>query len=272
MAVLGAAAYAEGDPETVQRSLDAALAAGVNHLDIAPRYGRAEALVGPLLPARRPRLFVASKTTRHHPDGVRAQLETSLERLGCDHFDLYQLHAVTDLDEIDRRAGAVQAVLEARGQGLCRFAGITGHGLGAPAAHLAALRRYDLDTVMFPLNPRLWADPSYRADAEALLEHAAAHDVGVMVIKAVAARPWGERPRSAATWYEPYADEEGVRRGVAFALSTPGVHALCTPGDVALLAATVQAVANWRPMTGAERDAAVAACAAEPHIFPMPVA
>ena len=92
-------------------------------------------------------------------EGVRAQLEESLGLLNCDRFDLYQLHAVTDLDELDARADAVEAIMSARDEGLCRWVGITGHNLTAPAAHLEALRRYDLDTVMFPVNPRLWSDP-----------------------------------------------------------------------------------------------------------------
>ena len=136
---------------------------------MAPQYGRAQELVGPLIPAVRDRLFVACKTLRHDPDGVRAQLEESLRLLHCDDVDLYQLHAVTDLGELDARAEAVEAILAARDEGLCRWVGITGHELTAPSAHLEALRRYDLDTVMFPVNPQLWSDPAYRAHAEALL-------------------------------------------------------------------------------------------------------
>ncbi len=101
--------------------------------------------------------------------------------------------------------------MAARDEGLCRFVGITGHNLTTPAAQLEALRRYDLDTVMFPVNPRLWADPAYRHDAEALLAEAEARDVGVMAIKAVAARPWGERPHTATTWYEAYTSADGDR-------------------------------------------------------------
>src|SRR5580704_18140345 len=236
VAVLGGAAFWDGDPGTTEAVFSEAMAAGVNHVDVAPQYGRAQELLGPLIPPVRDRLFVACKTLRHNADGVRAQLEESLRLLHCDYFDLYQLHAVTDLAELDARAGAVEAILAARDEGLCRWVGITGHELIAPAAHLEALHRYDLDTVMFPVNPRLWADPSYRRDAEALLAYAQDHDVGVMVIKSVAARPWSGRPRSASTWYEPYTEPGEVSRGMRFALSTPGVHAVCTPGDTGVLA------------------------------------
>jgi aryl-alcohol dehydrogenase-like predicted oxidoreductase len=270
--ILGGAAYWDCDPAVAADSFDAALAAGVNHLDIAPQYGRAQELLGPLVPAVRDRLFVACKTLRRSAAGARAELEESLGLLGCDAFDLYQLHAVTDLAELDARSGAVEAILAARDEGLCRFVGITGHDLGAPAAHLEALRRYDLDTVMFPVNPRLWSDEAYRHDAETLLAHAAEHDVGVMAIKAVAARPWAGRPRTSATWYEPYTAPDEVARGVRFALSTPGVHAICTPGDRDLLRTAVDAAESLEPMGDADRRDAVAATAHERGIFPMPTA
>ena len=83
---------------------------------------------------------------------------------------------------------------------------------------------------MFPVNPRLWADAKYREDAGALLAEAARRDVGVMAIKAAAARPWADRPHTTTTWYEPYTTPDQVSRGVRFALSVDGVHAFCTPG------------------------------------------
>jgi predicted aldo/keto reductase-like oxidoreductase len=270
VAILGSAAFWDSDPEATESVFGASLEAGVNHLDIAPQYGRAQELVGPLVPAVRDRLFVACKTMRANRSGVRAQLEESLSLLGCDQFDLYQLHAVTDLDELDRRSEAAEVILAAREEGLCRFVGITGHGLDTPLAQRTALQRYDLDTVMFPVNPRLWADDQYRRDAEALVEEAQRRDVGVMAIKAGAARPWGDRPRHATTWYEPYTDEPGLRRGISFALSTPGVVAFCTPGDVRVLATALEVAGSGAAMTEEQRGAAIAKVAQEPLIFPMP--
>ncbi len=270
MAVLGGAAFWNGDQETTATSFDLALAAGVNHLDVAPQYGMAQELLGPLIPPVRDSLFVACKTLRHDPGGVRAQLEDSLRLLRCESFDLYQLHAVTSLEELDARDRAVQTILAARDEGLTRWVGITGHEPTAPAAHLEALRRYDLDTVMFPVNPRMWADPEYRRDAEELLAYAAEHDVGVMAIKAAAARPWSGRQATASTWYEPYTSAAEVGRGVRFALSVPGVHAFCTPGDTGVLATALDAAAGDTTMDADEREAAMAAVAGETSIFPMP--
>jgi aryl-alcohol dehydrogenase-like predicted oxidoreductase len=272
VAVFGGAALWDGDPDSAASALSEALAAGVNHIDVAPQYGRAQELLGPILADVRDRIFVACKTLRHSGDGVRAQLEESLTLLRCDSFDLYQMHAVTDLDELDARSGAVEAILRARDEGLCRWVGITGHELTAPAAHLEALRRYDLDTVMFPVNPQLWSDPVYRRDAEALLDHGTLHDVGVMAIKAVAARPWAGREHTSATWYEPYTSDDDVARGIDFALSTPGVHAFCTPGDTRVLRTALAAAAAAAPMSREERDEAVRSVADESSIFPMPTA
>jgi aryl-alcohol dehydrogenase-like predicted oxidoreductase len=270
VAILGGAAFARADASTTETAFARALDAGVNHLDVAPQYGRAEELLGPLIPPVRGDLFVACKTLRHNAAGVRAQLEASLAILGCEYFDLYQLHAVTDVAELDARSGAVEAIMAARDEGLCRWVGITGHNRTAPAAHLEALRRYDFDTVMFPVNPRLWSETGYRRDAEALLAHADERDVGVMAIKAAAARPWSGRDRTASTWYEPYTSPEEVSRGVRFALSVPGVHAFCSPGDVGVLTTALEAADGLTPMDGDERDRAMAEVAREPGIFPMP--
>jgi len=242
---------------------------GVNHLDIAPRYADAEDVVGPLLEPVRDRWFVAAKTARSDPDGVRAQLEATLGKLRTDHLDLYQLHGVTDHDELERRRAAAEAILAARDEGLVRYVGITGHDLGAPAAHLEAVRRWDLDTVMFPVYPRVWADPVYRADAERLLAHCVEHDVGAMAIKAVARAPWAGREPSAGTWYEPWTEPDTVARGVRFALSTPGITGFCTPGDRRVLRLALEAAERATPMDEAERGAAMVDTADLELIFPL---
>jgi aryl-alcohol dehydrogenase-like predicted oxidoreductase len=272
VAILGGAAFARSNPDEAAAAFSFALDAGVNHLDIAPSYGDAERLVGPLVPAARDRLFVACKTGRHNAEGVRTQLEESLTLLGCESFDLYQLHGVTDLDELDRRTDAAAEILRARDEGLTRFVGITGHNLSTPRAQAEALRRWDLDTVMFPVYPRLWVDADYRRDAEALLELCASRDVGVMAIKAAAARPWTEgADHHATTWYEPQTSRDAIERGVRFALSTPGVHAFCTPGDIALMRTAIEIASSFVPFDDeAARLAAANETADEPVIFPIP--
>jgi aryl-alcohol dehydrogenase-like predicted oxidoreductase len=272
VAVLGGAAFWISSPDEARAGFELALDRGVNHLDIAPQYGEAERVVGPLVPAVRDRLFVAGKTLRKHPDGVAAQFDDTRRLLGCDVLDLYQAHAVTDLDVLDERATAIERILRLREQGATRFAGITGHDMGAPAAFLEALRRWDLDTVMFPVYPRMWADPAYRADAEALLHECRLRDVGVMAIKAVARRPWTTPPeeRPPSPWYEPWSEPDAIRAGISFALSTPGVHAFCTPGSVELLPRVLDAAAGAAPMSDEDRESAIAASTADDGIFPIP--
>ena len=274
IAILGGAAFwfAERAREEAERAFHAALAAGVNHLDIAPRYGEAERVVGPWIPAVRDRLFIGCKTMRRDPDGVRAQRDESLAKLGIDRFDLYQAHAVTDLATLEARAAAIDVLFETRDSGLTRFVGITAHELTAPATFLEALRRWDFDTVMFPVNAQLWSDTAYRRDAEQLLAVCADRDVGVMAIKAVARKPWDGPSHFASTWYEPHSDPALVARGVRFTLSVPGVHAFCTPGDLRILRLALDAAARFTPLPAEEQRAAISDAAAFPSIFPMPTA
>lgn len=269
VAILGGAAFAVSTAAEAESPFHMALDRGVNHLDIAPRYGDAELAVGPHIPAVRGQLFIGAKTAERDSDAAKADLGRTLERFGTDHVDLYQAHAITDLAELDRAAAAFEVIVAARDQGLTRFAGVTGHDLGAPKAHLEAVKRYDLDTVMFPLYPRVWADPVYRADAEALLSYCIENDVGVQIIKAIARRPWGEMAPFHQCWYEPWTDEDPIARGVGFALSTPGVTGFCTVGDLTLLPRVLDAAERFVPWAEDDRNAVVHSMDDEPIIFPL---
>ncbi len=268
LAILGGAAFAMDSPDEAGALLDEALEAGVNHLDIAPGYGSAERAVGPHMRAIRQRLFLACKTAETERDWALRRLDRSLERLQVDELDLYQVHGVTSLEVLDQRNEAFQVILEARDRGLTRFVGVTGHDLGAPAAHLEAIRRYDLDTVMFPVYPAVLADDDYRADVDALLAECAERDVGVMAIKAVAWRAWGDRTPDALSWYEPHRSDEAIERGVRFALSTPGIHAFCTPSDPATARRAISSASRYEPLTSAEHADAIVDADRE-TIFPL---
>jgi aryl-alcohol dehydrogenase-like predicted oxidoreductase len=253
-----------------------ALEGGVNHLDIAPQYGAAESVVGPHLAPHRQDIFVAGKTLRANPDGVQDQFDNTRRLLHAEVLDLYQAHAVTTLEELDRRSGALERILQLRDQGHTRFAGITGHDLAVPGVFLEALRRFDLDTVMFPVYPAMWGRTDYRETAEELLALCQQRDIGVMAIKAVAHRPWsdgrsmGDRERWASSWYEPAGTDDDIDRGVHFALSTPGVHGFCTPGDMGLLPRVLGSAERYVPLSAPQRQAAIAAMASDDLIFPMP--
>jgi len=275
VAILGGAACWAATPDEAGTWLQFALARGVNHLDIAPQYGAAETVVGPHLVGRRPDLFIAGKTLRANPDGVQDQFDRTRRLLHADVLDLYQAHAVTTLEELDRRSGALERIVDLRERGATRFAGITGHDLTVPVVMLEALRRFDLDTVMLPVYPALWSRPEYREPAEELLAVCVQRDIGVMAIKAAARGPWangqsGAESHWADSWYEPVATDEELDRGIHFALSIPGVHGFCTPGDMALLPRVLSAAERYVPQNEADRQRAVDAMSSQELIFPMP--
>jgi aryl-alcohol dehydrogenase-like predicted oxidoreductase len=243
VAIFGTAAFWDVTQETADEVMEKVIAAGVNHIDVAPSYGKAEIRVGPWMPRVRDQFFLGCKTMERTREGAQAEMHQSLERLQVESFDLYQFHAVTKMEELDavtRPGGALEAVIEAREKGLTRFIGITGHGHDAPAVFLEALERFEFDSVLFPLNFTLYAMPEYRRNTEKLLEVCRARDVGTMIIKSVAKRPWGERERTYNTWYEPFDDREMIQQSVDFVLSQD-ITGICTAGDVNLLPIILQA-------------------------------
>ncbi|HUX75770.1 MAG TPA: aldo/keto reductase [Anaerolineae bacterium] len=260
VAIFGGAAFWEVTQAEADAKMEQVIAAGVNHIDVAPSYGTAEERLGPWLARERDRFFLGCKTMERTKAGAADELRRSLERLRVDSFDLYQIHAITTRDELDqvtRPGGALEAILDARAEGLMRFIGITGHGLDVPSIFLEALRRFDFDSVLFPINFVLYADPAYRRDAEELLRQCRAHDVGTMIIKTVARGPWGDRPKTYTTWYEPFDDPDHVQQSVNFALSQD-VTGLCTAGDVTILPLFLEACERFARMSTDEQEALIA--------------
>jgi aryl-alcohol dehydrogenase-like predicted oxidoreductase len=249
--IYGAAALSGVDQDTADRSIQEALDAGINHVDVAASYGEAELRLGPWMAKIRDRIFLASKTGERGRDAAWAQINASLERLQTDHLDLLQLHGVGDLADLDRATGsggALEAAVRAQEEGLVAAVGITGHGPQAPATHLEALRRFPFATVLTPLNQTLLEDPTFRGDYERLVEEVRHQDAGLMTIKAVARRNWPDAGaggatsgRPYATWYEPYDDQERIRAAVSWVLAHPEITGLATAGDVRLLGMIVRA-------------------------------
>jgi aryl-alcohol dehydrogenase-like predicted oxidoreductase len=142
--IFGGAALSEVDEDVADRAISLALEAGVDHFDTAADYGDSELQYGRWMPEIRSDIFLSTKTGERDRDDARRQIEASLERLRVDGVDLIQLHAVGDLEDLDRATsdgGSLEAAVEAREEGLVGAVGITGHGHEAPATHLEALRR-----------------------------------------------------------------------------------------------------------------------------------
>ena len=256
VAIFGGAAFSKITQEDADRVIEQVIEAGVNHIDIAPSYGQAEERVGPWMPRERQRFFLGCKTQERTKEGAWNELRQSLKRLQTETFDLYQFHAITKMEELDAvtmKGGALEAFVEARERGLFKYIGITGHGVNAPQIYLEALRRFDFDSVLFPLNFVQLANPEYRKYAEELIAECKAKDVGTMIIKSITRAPWGERPHTATTWYEPFEKMDEIQRAVNFALSYE-VTGVCTAGDTRVLPRMLKACENFAQLNESERE------------------
>ena len=256
VAIFGSAAFWEITQEQADRVMELVISSGLNHIDVAPSYGQAEERLGPWMGRERESLFVGCKTMERTHDGAWKELHQSLERLQCESFDLYQLHAVTSFEELDAvtsPGGALGALVEAKQAGLIRHIGITGHGVDAPAIYLEALRRFDFDTVTFPLNFVQAGNADYYQKAIELIRLCHARDVGVMVIKSIAQGPWGEKEKTHTTWYEPFSGMDEIQRGINFVLSHD-VTGICTAGDIRVLPLVLKACEKAVPMSLEERE------------------
>jgi predicted aldo/keto reductase-like oxidoreductase len=246
--VFGGAGLSEVSESEADSAIQQALDAGVTHFDTAADYGDSELHYGRWMPDIRKEIFLSTKTGLREKEAARRQIEASLERLRVDNVDLLQLHAVGDLEDLDRvtgGGGCLEAAIEARDEGLVGAVGITGHGHEAPAVHLEALRRYPFETVLTPWNYILATDEGYRADFEALAEEIEHQDAGLMTIKTISRRNWPEGDPTGdqkyATWYEPFDEQRYVDAAVSWVLSYEEITGIAVVGDVGLMPLMLEA-------------------------------
>jgi aryl-alcohol dehydrogenase-like predicted oxidoreductase len=242
--IFGGAALGESTEEAADTAMQQALDAGVDHFDTAADYGDSELHYGRWMPEIRDRIFLSTKTGLREKDPAKRQIHDSLERLRVENVDLLQLHAVGDIEDLDRATGtggSLEAAIEAKEEGLVGAIGITGHGNGAPATHLEALRRYPFETVLTPWNYILSKDEGYRADYEALVEEIERQDAGLMIIKTISRRNWPDDDQRYTTWYEPFDRQEHIDAAVSWVLSHDEVTGLAMVGDVTLVPMVLEA-------------------------------
>jgi aryl-alcohol dehydrogenase-like predicted oxidoreductase len=259
--IYGAAALSDVTQDVADRSVDEALAAGINHFDVAAGYGDAELRLGAAMSRLRGRVLLATKTGERSAEAAWRQINASLERLQTDRVDLIQLHAIGDRTELDlatAQDGAIHAAARAQEEGLAGAIGITGHGDKAPATHLEALGRFPFATVLTPLNPVLARDSAYLADYEALVEEVQRQDAGLMIITTAARRNWPDgADHTHTTWYEPFDEQSRITATVAWVLARPEVTGIATPADVRLLSLVVQAEADRGGLPPGRAEAAL---------------
>src|SRR6185436_14922752 len=229
----GAILVMDETPAEASRLVADAVGRGINYFDVAPSYGNAEAMLGPALEPYRQDVFLACKTTERTRAGAAAELRESLGRLRTDHVDLYQMHAMTTAEDVERAfgpGGAIEAFVEARQAGLTRFLGFSAHG---EATALEAMRRFAFDTVLYPFSRGSWHGGNF---GPAVLAAARERGMGCLALKALGARPLkaGEARPYAKCWYAPVESAAEAEAGLRFTLSLPGVTAAVTPGHEVL--------------------------------------
>ena len=244
--LFGAAAFWGTPQEEANKTLDLLVEYGVNHIDTAASYGDAELRLGPWLKQYRDQFFLATKTEKRTYQAAKEELHRSLDLLKTDHVDLWQMHILVEPDEWDTArgpGGALEAFVAAREQGLTRFLGVTGHGTKVAQMHLKSLERFDFDSVLLPYNPTMMQNPPYAADFAQLMAVCQTKNVAVQTIKALAKGPWGDKPKTHTTWYEPFSTQAEIDLAVQWVLSRPGVF-LNTVGDTTLLPMVLEAASR----------------------------
>lgn len=238
------------EQERANRVVAEAVGRGVNYFDVAPSYGDAELRFGPALQPYRKDIFLAVKTGQRTREAAAAELEQSLERLRTDMIDLYQLHSLTnverDVDVAFGKGGAMETLLEAKRSGRIRFLGFSAH---TTEAALAALDRYDFDSVLFPVTFGSWFRNNF---GPAIMEKAAARGAARLALKAMARQRWpGDDPRRRDfpnTWYQPITERREADLALRFTLSQP-ITAAIPPGVESLFHLALDIAADFRPIT-----------------------
>jgi len=241
--LFGAAALAAMKPARVEQTLALLEREGVNHIDTAAGYGDSELNLAGWLAQHRSEVFLATKTAERGGSEARASLERSLTRLGVDHVDLIQLHNLVDEEGWQTAmgtGGAVEALVQARDEGLVRYIGVTGHGTFAPSMHQRSLDAFEFASVLCPYNFSMMAQPEYAADFESLATTCRERNVALQTIKSLSRRRWQATDGPKFSWYEPLTDADAIRRAVHWVLSRDDVF-LNSSSDARLLEPTLLA-------------------------------
>lgn len=241
----------DATPEQASAAVNLAIDSGINYFDVAPSYGDAEVKLGPALEPYRKDVFLACKTGKRTKAEARAELEQSLKNLRTDHFDLYQHHAVTSLEDVDKllgAGGAMETFIEARKEGKIRFIGFSAHSVEAA---MALMNRFDFDTILFPFNYATWHAGNFGPQ---VMARAQEKKMGILALKAMAKGPWptgADRTKYPKCWYEPLTTTDDIRMGLRFTLSHP-VTAAVPPGEAELFEIALSLRDDLKPLRDSE--------------------
>ena len=266
--IFGAASLAHVSQKVADQTLEVLLRHGVNHIDTAASYGDSELRIAPWLKREPGRFFLATKVDKRDEKGAREQLNRSLDRLGVDHVDLWQMHSLADPIEWDQAlspGGALDAALTAREEGLIKWIGVTGHGTQIAATHRRSLDRFDFDSVLLPYNFITMQNVYYRENFDALTKLCEERHVAVQTIKSIAMRPWMESDHTRTTWYQPLEQPDDIDLAVWWVLARRGIF-LNSVGDVDLLPLVLDAASRFHQLP---QDQAMEALLERSHSVPL---
>ena len=241
---------------------------GINYFDVAPFYGDAQQRLGPALKPYRKRSFLACKTDERSKRGAQAELEESLRLLKTDHFDLYQFHYLTTLDEVETvfgPDGAMETFQAAKQAGQVRFLGFSAHSVEAA---LAAMARYEFDSILFPINFVLFSQANFGPQ---VLAKARKMGMGILALKAMAKTTWpkamkeSQRPNPKC-WYQPAPFPEEAALGLRWTLSKP-ITAAIPPGDEKYFRLAMDVAQRFTPIKPQEEKTLMARVVGVEPIF-----
>jgi aryl-alcohol dehydrogenase-like predicted oxidoreductase len=228
---------------------------GINYFDVAPSYGNAQERLGPALAPYRKNCFLACKTEGRMKDDSRAQLEESLRLLKTDHVDLYQFHALTkmtDLDKVLGPGGAMETMEAAKREGKIRYIGFSVH---SAETAVAAMERYNFDTILFPLNWVLFTQAGFGPQ---ILKKAQEKKMGILALKGMAKTTWAADQKQnhpePKCWYQPAAFPDEASLGLRWTLGHP-ITAAIPPGDERYFRLAMDVAQNYKPLEAHEEQA-----------------
>jgi aryl-alcohol dehydrogenase-like predicted oxidoreductase len=266
---LGGIVIMNADQAVANNTVAQAHDAGINYVDVAPSYGDAQQLLGPALRPWRDSFFLACKTGKRDKAGAAAALDDSLRLLETDHLDLYQHHAVTKMEDVNRimgPGGAQEAFEAGRQAGKIRYLGFSAH---SEEAALALLDRFDFDTVLFPVNFVLASQMNFGPRVIARVHEKGA---GMLAIKAMAKSKWptgmtqAQKPNP-KEWYEPCSLPEQAALALRWTLSQR-ITAALPPGDERYFPLAMYVAQNFQPVSSEEEKYLIASAAGATPIFP----
>jgi aryl-alcohol dehydrogenase-like predicted oxidoreductase len=243
------------NPDAAVNIVAEAVDRGINYFDIAPSYGNAQERLGPALAPYRKNVFLACKTEGRTKEDSRKQLEESLRLLKTDHVDLYQFHALTKMKELDQvlgPGGAMETMEAAKKEGKIRYIGFSVH---SQETALAALDRYNFDTILFPVNWVLFTQADFGAK---ILKKAQEKQMGILALKAMAKTTWPADQKQnhpePKCWYQPARYPDEATLGLRWTLGHP-VTAAIPPGDEKYFRLAMDVAQNFKPLETHEEQA-----------------